>query len=125
MIGFFAQCLLGVYSHLSFNASRTLTPLQDKIHWYAGRIICILALANLYMGLQELYDHEGRSLPIIYPLLLTIWILFICALFWRGERMYGQTHHQEQVQNDVDHRNGMLLSNLSTEFEGTYEDDAP
>jgi hypothetical protein len=108
MIGFFAQCLLGFYSHYTFNATRTLTPLQDKIHWYGGRILCLLALANLYLGLQEMYGDDGRTLPFIYPSLLTLWILFVCALFWRGEMLHGQTHHQDQVQSEVDHRNKLV-----------------
>ncbi|KXN68383.1 hypothetical protein CONCODRAFT_31623, partial [Conidiobolus coronatus NRRL 28638] len=66
------QIVLGVVIDRLWNPERTSIPWYDKLHWYGGRVLFVLAQVTIVLGLL-LYDTPNS--------LKVYWILFGILLF--------------------------------------------
>ncbi|KAJ3090837.1 hypothetical protein HK100_007341, partial [Physocladia obscura] len=91
-----SQILLGFLSNQLWTASRVAVPWWDKVHWWLGRSVCVLAAVNIHLGLN-LYG-AGTGLIVVF----WIWIVAIFVVFYlMGERKYGgAVHHIAKQASD-------------------------
>ncbi|KAJ3136339.1 hypothetical protein HK100_001880 [Physocladia obscura] len=82
------QIILGYVINYLFRQSRTFIPWYDILHHYAGRVISILALLNIFFGL--LY-YEA------FPWVILCYVVYIigvaCAFWYYGEKIHGGAVH--------------------------------
>ncbi|KAL2913505.1 hypothetical protein HK105_206965 [Polyrhizophydium stewartii] len=90
-IAMLLQIILGVVSDRLFDPKRTSTPIQDILHWWMGRIVVVLAIVNLFLGLN-LY---GQDYPLDkgYLIALGVVVGVIALAFVAGQFLIGQQHH--------------------------------
>jgi hypothetical protein len=53
----FLQLILGQYINIKFDPNRHVIPWYDKVHWWFGRLIFILANLNIFLGFN-IYDFS-------------------------------------------------------------------
>jgi len=46
------QMLLGIYVSVTYDPDRSVIPLRDKIHWWTGRLVVMLAFVSVLLGCQ-------------------------------------------------------------------------
>ncbi|KAI9291822.1 hypothetical protein K502DRAFT_336124 [Neoconidiobolus thromboides FSU 785] len=68
----FIQLILGVAIDRLYNPDRLAVPWYDKLHWYFGRILFLLAQINIILGLITWDPNFNGLLP--------IWVTFIVIL---------------------------------------------
>ncbi|KAL2913511.1 hypothetical protein HK105_206971 [Polyrhizophydium stewartii] len=87
-IAMLLQIILGVVSDRLFDPKRTSTPIQDILHWWMGRIVVVLAIVNLFLGLN-LY---GQDYPLDkgYLIALGVVVGVIALAFVAGQFLIGQ-----------------------------------
>lgn len=87
LIGMGIQTLLGLVSHLRFDAKRSAPPFfPDKIHWYLGRGMFFLGVATVLLGLYVLPARK------IAKNAFYAWIVIIFFFVLALEKGIGQTH---------------------------------
>jgi hypothetical protein len=65
LAGFPCQVILGIVSDKLWTAERKEIPVWDKVHWWLGRSLVILAGVNFYFGL-ELAGAEVWAYAVVY-----------------------------------------------------------
>ncbi|KAL2913507.1 hypothetical protein HK105_206967 [Polyrhizophydium stewartii] len=85
------QIILGVVSDRLFDPKRTSTPIQDILHWWIGRIVVVLAIANLFLGLNLYADNY--PLDNAFRIALGVLVGVIALAFVAGQFLIGQQHH--------------------------------
>ena len=86
------QIVLGVMSNFLFNVKRSSIPMQDKMHWWMGRLLAILALVQIQAG-WSLYQALGYKLS---PLVLVTHYFIIAVIigcFMTAEFKLGPFYH--------------------------------
>ena len=94
------QLLLGYVSNVFWTPDRSVIPLWDKAHWWVGRGIFILAIANVYLGL----DAAQEFFPISRDIIILYWITLVAgfsALIF-GQVKYGQSRKLKIERADDD-----------------------
>jgi hypothetical protein len=71
----FIQPVLGFIADRMFNPKRKSVPIQDKLHWYVGRVLFIAALFNIYLGLELVDAHF--AVKVLYY----FWVIFLISVF--------------------------------------------
>lgn len=83
------QSILGQYINLMWNPTRVGVPWHDQLHWWLGRILAVLALVNIFLGLN-LYGVNSEILRALFG----VWIAIIATAFAIGHwRLGGQVKH--------------------------------
>ena len=89
------QIGLGFVSNALWTPDRKSIPWWDKLHWWFGRLLFLLAIVNTYLGIREF--HEFGYLQKTYVGVTIGFWLFVAggfvALLW-GQFVYGQVHHK-------------------------------
>ena len=82
------QIILGYVSNAMWTPDRKEISVWDKVHWWVGRSIFILAIANVYLGLDEYEEFAPLSKTII----IMYWIVIAAGfgLLGYGQFKYGQ-----------------------------------
>jgi hypothetical protein len=84
----FLQCLLGIIAHLKYIPTREAVPLfPDRLHWYTGRVVVILAMTNCLMGLYLFESGAGMMIALIVYLLSLVGIA----------KMFERLHKESQM----------------------------
>ncbi|KAJ3109864.1 hypothetical protein HDU97_000094 [Phlyctochytrium planicorne] len=101
IVSLFVQSILGVVSDRLWSPDRPDVPWWDKLHWWFGRLSFLLALANLFVGLDR-YNYitspstedggVGKASQAIF-IVLGIWIFINFAGMVAGQFIFGQVHH--------------------------------
>ncbi len=81
------QFFLGIMSDQLWTAQRKTIPWWDKLHWWTGRIILVIALANCHLGLNLM----DATLGWFIAFWAVVGLGFALLLF--GQFKYGQQHH--------------------------------
>lgn len=75
----FLQSVLGQVINRLWNPDRKGVPWHDRMHWWLGRIITVLAFIKIYFGLN-FYGVNNSSLMIAF----SVWtVLVIGFCVWR------------------------------------------
>jgi hypothetical protein len=82
------QMILGVISDKMWTPGRSQVPWWDKLHWWAGRIVVLLALLAIWTGV--VYSELFSAYALAIPLLASIFVILGIGLFIWGERSIGQ-----------------------------------
>eukprot|EP00211_Chloroparvula_japonica_P006332 CAMPEP_0119125740 /NCGR_PEP_ID=MMETSP1310-20130426/4912_1 /TAXON_ID=464262 /ORGANISM="Genus nov. species nov., Strain RCC2339" /LENGTH=412 /DNA_ID=CAMNT_0007115841 /DNA_START=24 /DNA_END=1258 /DNA_ORIENTATION=- len=76
LLGVVVQSGLGVWSHVWWNPNREVVPLfPDKIHWWFGRVLIVVAWCNVILGLQKF----GEKWNALSYTLLYLWFALVAA----------------------------------------------
>ncbi|TPX68084.1 hypothetical protein SpCBS45565_g03379 [Spizellomyces sp. 'palustris'] len=89
------QLALGWIIDRLFNPTRNYIPWWDKVHWWLGRIVFLLALINIPFGIALYNDGEEvkRTWPyVVFGALCVLWVGVFAYLQFR----VGQKHHVEE-----------------------------
>jgi hypothetical protein len=87
------QPLLGKLADTMWSPDRQKTPFwPDKLHWYVGRFVGVLALANIFMGVWLLDDSFYAYLAVV--IILLICVLILCVYSARKHFKLGPDHTQ-------------------------------
>jgi hypothetical protein len=83
----FVQVFLGVFIDKLFNPYRLSIPWYDKIHWWLGRLLCILGIVTIFLGIPLLFTTiDYTPLMVGFGILVGItMIIFIVAEFKLGQ----------------------------------------
>lgn len=87
MIILIIQVILGFVSHTKFSPDRPRIPWCDKVHWWLGRIVSILALVTCFRGLEAF----GASM--VWKVTFISWVVFALIVCLAGEYSVGQVNH--------------------------------
>ncbi|KAJ3387339.1 hypothetical protein HDU84_000912 [Entophlyctis sp. JEL0112] len=89
-----AQVALGFVSDRLFRADRAAVPWWDKLHWWMGRVIVIVALAEIQLGFNLYQDERGLSIGVIAGFWAWVCVAILLVFGFFGEyRMGGVVHH--------------------------------
>lgn len=86
VIALIAQIALGYLINALFDPLRKSVPISDKIHWWLGRSLFVLGIANIYLGINE-FDALGY-MDGSYAPIMVVYTLVIAAGF--AALVYGQ-----------------------------------
>jgi hypothetical protein len=76
VVGVFIQPVLGFIADKMFNPNRLSPPVfPDQIHWYIGRVLYIMALFNIYLGLEMFKSNVWVKVAYYF------WVVLIIAVF--------------------------------------------
>ncbi|KAJ1569633.1 hypothetical protein HK096_002467, partial [Nowakowskiella sp. JEL0078] len=81
------QTVLGFICNHLWSPERRTVPWWDKVHWWNGRLLTVLALVNVYLGLS--LANADLAFVITFFVIVGISIAAIVA----GQLVYGQVHH--------------------------------
>ncbi|KAJ3269090.1 hypothetical protein HDV01_001863 [Terramyces sp. JEL0728] len=96
VISLLVQITLGYISNAMWTPNRKSIPVWDKAHWWFGRTLFLLALVNVYLGIDLYGDNYGTSTFafVVFFVVLGLGIIMMGVGQWK----YGQVHH---VDSDV------------------------
>jgi uncharacterized membrane protein YhaH (DUF805 family) len=89
------QTILGVVINHLFDANRSTLPWHDQLHWWLGRLVMLLAVINIFLGI-ELYGENESVLMGLFG----AFIVIVIGVFAVGQWKFGQTHHQSVPLNE-------------------------
>ncbi|KAJ3104220.1 hypothetical protein HDU96_009000 [Phlyctochytrium bullatum] len=83
VVGVVFQVLYGFVIHFLYDPHRKRVPIWDKLHWWLGRALFILALTNLYLGLAEYNTRvvQSQRAGTGYFVVMTVWFIFGAGCF--------------------------------------------
>jgi hypothetical protein len=90
----FLQIAQGVIIDRLWNPQRRSIPWWDKLHWWMGRIIFLLSLANIPVGMMLMIAMSYTVSNVIFGM-VALWSLLVLLAFAGLEAFKGQTHHKE------------------------------
>ena len=90
IIAMFFQIILGIIIHLLYNPERTIIPWYNKLHWYFGKLLVLLAMCNVIIGIY-VYNTFDTNLYVgyyygIYIVLGLIVLTFIISEFYHVKK---------------------------------------
>ncbi|KAJ3269091.1 hypothetical protein HDV01_001864 [Terramyces sp. JEL0728] len=85
------QVILGYVSNAKWDENRKDIPWWDKLHWWVGRAVFLLAVVNVYLGI-DLYEDNFGDAP-AFTAFFWICIILGAILMLYGQWKYGQVHH--------------------------------
>ncbi|KAJ3031222.1 UNVERIFIED_CONTAM: hypothetical protein HDU68_005828 [Siphonaria sp. JEL0065] len=84
------QCVLGWLSDKWFDQDRLAVPWWDKLHWFVGRSVVLMAIVNIHLGIVE----YGGWIPWVTAYWIWIAAVVLIGFMWFGERkLGGQVNH--------------------------------
>ena len=86
------QIVLGFVINALWDPNRTSIPLWDQAHWWIGRILWCLAIANIGLGLKE-YDEFQPVSKAINALYWVFIALAVGAFIWGWYYYEYKQHH--------------------------------
>ncbi|KAJ3036655.1 hypothetical protein HDV00_002479 [Rhizophlyctis rosea] len=92
LIGMYIQVALGYFINYMFDINRTSIPWWDKLHWWLGRGLFLLAVINIYLGL-DLYSNYGDINLHVFAGLYWTWIVIGIIVLFAGHFIHGAKHH--------------------------------
>ena len=96
-LSLFVQIALGAHSYFSYNSEREVPPVfPDKVHWWLGRSIMVLAITNIFCGLWE-YAPSSVAPWFLFWMWLASLLIVIAVLeaFHRGDVPSRSTQEKE------------------------------
>lgn len=98
------QVLLGFLANALWDAKRTAIPWWDKAHWWLGRSVFILALVNIYLGIDSFSKVTGMSIASFNTMVaLYVFSVFLgVASMLYGQFKFGQTY--DMAEENFKHR---------------------
>ena len=86
------QISLGFISNELWYPERKSIPWWDKLHWWVGRILFVLAIVNVYLGILQ-YEDRGY-VSSVTGISIAYWIFIAAglAVLLFGQYKYGQVH---------------------------------
>jgi hypothetical protein len=91
-LGCVGQGILGYISDKKFTPDRPNIPWWDKLHWWAGRVLWILGIINVFLGMKN-YEQNGFVLESYVVIVHWIIVGFGFALMIYGQIKFGQDNH--------------------------------
>jgi hypothetical protein len=91
LLAMLLQIILGVVIDKLFNPEREKIPLRDRLHWYLGRFLAVLAIFNAYLGLT-IFD-EKHPVPAVIKVGFWVGLVGGISLLAFGECTFGSDHH--------------------------------
>jgi hypothetical protein len=82
------QPFLGLIADRLFDPSRSKAPAQDQIHWWVGRFLLVLAVVNIFLGIDELFPISNGAY-ILYGLFAGWTALSVAILIAQEIRVGG------------------------------------
>jgi hypothetical protein len=102
----FLQIALGFVSNWLWSPTRTFIPWWDKVHWYFGRSLLILAIINIFLGILEYGEDISEQKLIGLEVTYWVWIGLASTVMILGQYYFGAQHHLETPkQNQEDREN--------------------
>ncbi|KAI9325794.1 hypothetical protein DFJ73DRAFT_868323 [Zopfochytrium polystomum] len=83
------QIVLGFISNALFSPDRPSIPWWDRLHWWVGRAVMVLAVVEIYLGLRLF----GASTAVVVA--YWVWIGVCVAAFAAAQLLGGAVHHLE------------------------------
>lgn len=83
------QILLGYVIDKVFNEKRTSVPWHDRLHWWTGRLLFVLAIVAISLGLNEYSERYSMSSAVIG--LWYFWIFGVVCVGFLG--LFGYYRH--------------------------------
>jgi Na+-driven multidrug efflux pump len=80
------QNLVGIVIDRMYESDRVVIPIRDKIHWWLGRSVFVLAIVTVFLGVTQ---YGGG---VLYPVAITL-IVIVAVAFALGEFFIGQVNH--------------------------------
>ena len=90
----FIQIALGYISNWLWSPTRTSIPWWDKVHWYFGRSLVLLAIINIFLGISEYGEISGEKL-IGVKVAYWAWIGLAVVVMIAGQIYFGAQQHVE------------------------------
>ncbi|KAI9353231.1 hypothetical protein DFJ73DRAFT_624501 [Zopfochytrium polystomum] len=81
------QIILGYVANALFSPDRPSVPWWDQLHWWLGRSTIVLAIVEMYLGL----DLYGSS--VVIRVLYWVWIAVVVGMMVGGHFMFGGAVH--------------------------------
>ncbi|KAJ3188127.1 hypothetical protein HK101_009165 [Irineochytrium annulatum] len=100
VVGMVAQIVLGFVSNALFSPDRPSVPLWDKAHWWLGRSLTLLGLANVYTGIFRYNEVSVNQISMTVVIAYSVWIVVAFGVLIFGQFKFGQVHHVA-VKKDV------------------------
>ncbi|KAJ3240703.1 hypothetical protein HDU81_002894 [Chytriomyces hyalinus] len=97
------QWVLGFVSNALFRLDRPAVPWWDQMHWWTGRALVILGIAQMHLGL-ELYD-SSTGVFVAYWIWIGVVLLGLFGFF--GEFKLGGVVHHLKGDDGQNQRNSM------------------
>jgi len=82
------QPFLGLIADRLFDPNRSKAPAQDQIHWWVGRLLLVISVANIFLGLNSLFPMTIGAY-ILYALFAAWTALSIAILIAQEVRVGG------------------------------------
>ncbi|KAJ3324075.1 hypothetical protein HDV06_000616 [Boothiomyces sp. JEL0866] len=85
------QVLVGVVSNQLFDKERQTVLWWDRLHWWAGRLLTLLGVFNVYLGTNLYYSDVG--VPLLVKLIYAGTLAIAVSAFLYGEIVIGAKIH--------------------------------
>ncbi|KAJ3300693.1 DOMON domain-containing protein frrs1L [Borealophlyctis nickersoniae] len=92
VIAMIIQIILGFVCNALWSPDRPAVPIWDKAHWWLGRLTFLLAIINMYLGI-DLYGTYGDIKKPLIAGLYWAWIAVGILGLVAGNFIFGQRHH--------------------------------
>jgi hypothetical protein len=84
-----------------WDPERSAVPWWDVLHWYFGRSLVLLAVINIFLGINEYSEYTGKQVVGI-TVAYWIWIVIMFSMMIIGHFYFGGTqHHIEKHSEEV------------------------
>ncbi|HEV7382450.1 MAG TPA: cytochrome b561 domain-containing protein [Dyadobacter sp.] len=83
-----AQPFIGLIADRLFDPSRSKVPAQDQIHWWVGRFLLIIAVVNIFLGIDRMFPISNGAY-ILYALFAAWTALSVAILIAQEVRVGG------------------------------------
>ncbi|KAJ9052472.1 hypothetical protein DSO57_1033749 [Entomophthora muscae] len=94
MLLYVGQAILGYIIDKLWNPENPKAPWHDKLHWWAGRSISLLALGNIIYGIVLLENPIGFWIPTVLIIVVSVFAFVV------GEKKIGKISHYNQIQGE-------------------------
>jgi len=91
-IGMILQAFLGYICDLLYDPNRPGIPLVDRLHWWFGRAIILVAIINIQLGMT-LYQTLGYTVSTSTQAMFCVFVAIGCGVFAVAEYQVGQVNH--------------------------------
>lgn len=86
------QMILGIVCDKMFDVGRNSVPIIDKIHWWTGRSLSVLAIANIILGILAYNKFTGsHDIPIILTFIALL-VSGVCTFVFGHLYLKKSTH---------------------------------
>jgi len=97
----FFQFALGYTSNALWDPKRSTVPWWDVLHWYFGRSLVLLAVINIFLGINEYSEHTGQPIDDV-TVGYWIWIGIMFSIMIIGHFYFGGTQHHIEKHSEED-----------------------